>query len=148
MKEDISKIFLSRLFELNPIEKVSKLMKSLSDFHDVTFNFLKPEVTDTGTVVTLVVTDFSISSGKKSLLLETIEGRSIKDYYFLYRLFKLQLKQVCLINDDVTYGVMSMFCIFRVLSDCIYFSCLKFTGTEKIVKLGDCDVTSAIAEQL
>ena len=82
MKEDISKISLSRLFELNPIEKVSKLMKSLSDFHDVTFNFLKPKVTDTGTVVTLVVTDFSISSGKKTLLLETIEGRSIKDYYF------------------------------------------------------------------
>ena len=65
LKEDISKIFLSRLFELNPIVKVSKLMKSLSDFHDVTFNFLKPKVTDTGTVVTLVVTDFSISSGKK-----------------------------------------------------------------------------------
>ena len=103
MKEDISKIFLSRLFELNPTEKVSKLMKSLSDFHDVTFNFLRPKVTDTGTVVTLG--NFSISSGNKSLLLETIEGRTIKDYYFLYRLFKLQLKQVCLINDDVTYGV-------------------------------------------
>ena len=102
MKEDISKIFLSRLFELNPTEKVSKLMKSLSDFHDVTFNFLRPKVTDTGTVVTLG--NLSISSGNKSLLLETIEGRTIKDYYFLYRLFKLQLKQVCLIND-VTYGV-------------------------------------------
>ena len=62
LKEDISKIFLSRLFELNPIEKVSKLMKSLSDFHDVTFNFLRPKVTDTGTVVTLG--NFSISSGK------------------------------------------------------------------------------------
>ena len=103
MKEDISKIFLSRFFQLNPTEKVSKLMKSLSDFHDVTFNFLRPKVTDTGTVVTLG--NFSISSGNKSLLLETIEGRTIKDYYFLYRLFKLQLKQVCLINDDVTYGV-------------------------------------------
>ena len=103
MKGDISKIFLSRLFELNPTEKVSKLMKSLSDFHDVTFNFLRPKVTDTGTVVTLG--NFSISSGNKSLLLESIEGRTIKDYYFLYRLFKLQLKQVCLINDDVTYGV-------------------------------------------
>ena len=103
MKEDISKIFLSRLYELNPIEKVSKLMKSLSDFHDVTFNFLRPKVTDTGTVVALG--NFSISIGKKSLLIETIEGRTIKDYYFSYRLFKLQLKQVCLINDDVTYGV-------------------------------------------
>ena len=88
---------------MNPTEKVSKLMKSLSDFHDVTFNFLRPKVTDTGTVVTLG--NFSISSGNKSLLLETIEGRTIKDYYVLYRLFKLQLKQVCLINDDVTYGV-------------------------------------------
>ena len=103
LKEDISKIFLSRLFELNPIEKVSKLMKPLSDFHDVTFNFLRPKVTDTGRVVTSG--NFSISSGKKSLLLETIEGRTIKDYHFLYRLFKLQLKQVCLINDDVIYGV-------------------------------------------
>ena len=98
------KDILSRLFELNPIEKVSKLMKSLSDFHYVTFNFLRPKVTDTGTVVTLG--SFSVSSGKEiSLLLETIEGRTIKDYYFLYRLFKLQLKQVCLKNDDVTYGV-------------------------------------------
>ena len=104
MKEDISKICLSRLFELNPIEKVSKLMKSLSDFHDVTFNFLRPKLTDTGIVVTLG--NFSISSGKDiSLLLETIEGRIIKDYYFLYRLFKLQLNQECLIKDDVTYGV-------------------------------------------
>ena len=67
----IKDIFVSRLFELNPIEKVSKLMKSLSDFHDVTFNFLKPKVTDTGAVVTLV--NVSISSGKEiSLLLETI----------------------------------------------------------------------------
>ena len=96
------KDILSRLFELNPIEKVSKLMKSLSDFHDVTFNVLRPKVTDTGTVVTLGY--FSISSGKEiSLLLETIEGRTIKDNYFLYRLYKLQLKQVK--NDDVTYGV-------------------------------------------
>ena len=79
-------------------------MKSLSDFHDVTFNFLRPKLTDIGTVVTLG--NFSISSGKDvSLLLETIEGRIIKDYYFLYRLFKLQLKQVRLINDDVTNGV-------------------------------------------
>ena len=148
MKEDIAKIFLSRLFEFIPIEKVSKLMKSLSDFHDVTFNFLRPKVTDTGTVVTLG--NFSISSGKEiSLLLETIEGRTIKDYYFLYRLFKLQLKQACLKNDDVTYGVcVLMFCIFRVLSDYVCFSSLKFTGTEKIVKLCDCDVTSEITEQL
>ena len=102
MKDDLSKIVLSRLFELNPIEMVSKLMKSVSDFHDVTLNFLSPKVTDTGTVVTLG--NFSISSRKKkSLLLETIEGRIIKD--FLYRLFKLQVKQVCLKNDDVTYGV-------------------------------------------
>ena len=87
---------------MNPIEKVSKLMKSLSDFHDVTFNFLRPKVTDTGTVVTLG--KLSISSGKEiTLFLETIEGRIIKE--FLYRLFKLQLKQVCLKNDDVTYGV-------------------------------------------
>ena len=79
-------------------------MKSLSDFHDVTFYFLRPTLTDTGTVVTL--SNFSISSGKEiSLLLETIEGRIIKDFYFLYRLFKLQLKQVCWINDDGTYGV-------------------------------------------
>ena len=77
-------------------------MKSLSDFHDVTFNFLRPKVTDTGTVVTLG--KLSISSGKEiTLFLETIEGRIIKE--FLYRLFKLQLKQVCLKNDDVTYGV-------------------------------------------
>ena len=77
-------------------------MKSLSDFHDVTFNFLRPKVNDTGTVVTLG--KFSISSGKEiSLLLETIEGRIIKK--ILYRLFKLQLKQVCLKNDDVTCGV-------------------------------------------
>ena len=90
MKEDNSKIFLSRLIEFNPIEKVSKFMKSLSDFHDVTFNFLRPKVTDTGTVVTLG--NFSISSGKEvSLLLENIEGIIVKDYYFLYRLFKLQL---------------------------------------------------------
>ena len=148
MKEDISKIFLSRLFELNPIEKVSKLMQSLSDFHDVTFNFLRPKVTDTGTVVTLG--NFSISSGKEiSLLLETIEGRTIKDYYFLYRLFKLQLEQVCLKNDDVTYGVCDVNVLhISSLSDYIYFSCLKFTGTERIVKLGDCDVISEIAEQL
>ena len=77
-------------------------MKSLSDFHDVTFNFLRPKVTDTGTIVTLG--KFSISSGKEiSLLLETIEGRIIKK--FLDRLFKLQLKQVCLKNDDVACGV-------------------------------------------
>ena len=102
MKDDLSKIFLSRLFELNPIEKVSKLMKSVSDIHDVTLNFLRPKVTDTRTVVTLG--NFSIRSGKEiSLLLETIEGRIIKD--FLYHLFKLQVKQVCLKNDDVTYGV-------------------------------------------
>ena len=75
-KEDISKIFLSHLFELNPVEKVSKLMKSLSDFHDVTFNFLWPKLTDR-TVVTLG--NFSIISGKDiSLLLETIEGRIIR----------------------------------------------------------------------
>ena len=81
------KDILSRLFELNPLENVSKLMKSPSDFHDVTFNFFRPKVTDIGTVVTLG--NFSISSGKEiSLLLETIEGRTIKDYYFLYRLFK------------------------------------------------------------
>ena len=102
LKEDISNIFLSRLFELNPTEKVSKLMKSLSDFHDVTFNFLRPKVTDTGTVVTLG--NCSISSRKEiSLILQTIEGRVIKD--FLYRLFKLQLKQVCLKNVDDTYCV-------------------------------------------
>ena len=87
---------------LNPIEKVSKLIKPLSDFHDVTFNFLRPKVTNTVTVVTLG--KLSISSGKEiSLFLETIEGRIIKE--FLYRLFKLQLKQVCLKNDDVIYGV-------------------------------------------
>ena len=98
------KDILSRLFELNLVEKVSKLMKSLSNSHDVTFNFLRPKVTDTATVVSLG--NFSISSGKEiSLLLETIEGRIIKDYYFLNRLFKLQLKHVCLKNDDVTYGV-------------------------------------------
>ena len=102
LKEDISNIFLSRLFELNPTEKVSKLMKSLSDFHDVTFNFLRPKITDTGTVVTLG--NCSISSRKEiSLILQTIEGRVIKD--FLYRLFKLQLKQVCLKNVDDTNGV-------------------------------------------
>ena len=101
MKDDLSKIVLRRLFELNPIEMFSKLMKSFSNFHDVTLNFLRPKVTDTGTVVNLDY--FSISSGKEiSLLLETIEGRIIKD--FLYRLFKLQVKQVCLKND-VTYGV-------------------------------------------
>ena len=144
MKEDISKIFLSRLFELNPTEKVSKLMKSLSDFPDVTFNFLRPKVTDTGTVVTLG--NFSISSGNKSLLLETIEGRTIKDYYFLYRLFKLQLKQVCLINDDVTYGV----CDVNVLhiSSPFRLYILFMPEIQKIVKLGDCGVTSEIAEQL
>ena len=87
---------------MNPTEKVSKLMKSLSDFHDVTFNFLRPKVTDTGTVVPLG--NSSISSRKEiSLILETIEGRVLKD--FLYRLFTLQLKQVCLKNVDVTYGV-------------------------------------------
>ena len=76
-------------------------MKSVSDFH-VTLNFLRLKVTDTGTVGTLG--NFRISSGKEiSLLLETIEGRIIKD--FLYRLFKLQVKQVCLKNDAVTYGV-------------------------------------------
>ena len=102
MKDDLSKIVLSHPFELNPIEMVSKLMKSVSDFHDVTFDFLRSKVTDTGTVVTLG--SFSINSGKEiSLLLETIEGRIIKD--FLYRLFKVQVKQVCLKNDDVTYGV-------------------------------------------
>ena len=102
MKDDISKIVLSRLIELNPTEMVSKLMKSVSDFHDVTLNFLRPKVTDTGTVVTLG--NFSISSKKEiSLVLETIEGRIIKD--LLYRLSKLQVKQVCLKNDDVTYGV-------------------------------------------
>ena len=47
---------------------------------------------------------FSISSRKEiSLLFETIEGRTIKDNYFLYRLYKPQLKQVK--NDDLTYGV-------------------------------------------
>ena len=87
---------------MNSIETVSKLMKSLSNFHDVTFNFLRPKVTDTGTVVTLG--KLSISSGKEiTLFLETIEVRIIKE--FLYRLFNLQLKQVCLKNDDVTYGV-------------------------------------------
>ena len=102
LKEDISKIFCKSRLELNPTEKVSKLMKSLSDFHYVTFNFLRPKVTDTGTIVTL--RNFSISSRKEiSLKLETIEGRIIKD--FLYHLFKLQLKQVYLKNDDVTYGV-------------------------------------------
>ena len=35
----IKDIYLSRLFESNPIDEVSKLMKSLSDYHDVTFNF-------------------------------------------------------------------------------------------------------------
>ena len=101
MKDDLSKIVLRRLFELNPIVMLSKLMKSFSDLHDVTLNFLRPKVTDTGTVVNLGY--FSISSGKEiSLLLEFIEGRIIKD--FLYRLFKLQVKQVCLKND-VTYGV-------------------------------------------
>ena len=39
LKEDISKIFLNRLFESNPVDEVSKLMKPLTDFHDVTFNF-------------------------------------------------------------------------------------------------------------
>ena len=96
----------------------------------------------------MFIAPFSISSGKDiSLLLETIEGRIITDYYFLYRLFKLQLKQVCLRNDDVTYLrclMMSVFCIFRVLSDYIYFSCLKFTGSEKIVKLDDSDVTEQL----
>ena len=54
-------------------------MKSLSDFHDVTFNFLRPKVTDTGTVLTLG--NFSISSRKEiSLNLETIEGRIYKRF--------------------------------------------------------------------
>ena len=39
LKEDISKKFLNRLFESNPVDEVSKLMKPLTDFHDVTFNF-------------------------------------------------------------------------------------------------------------
>ena len=99
----ISKIFLSRLFELNPIAKGFKINEVTFGFHDVTFNFLRPKIADTGTVVTLG--KFSISSGKEiSLLLETIEGRIIKKK-ILYRLFKLQLKQVCLKNDDVTCDV-------------------------------------------
>ena len=39
LKEDISKIFLNHLFESNPVDEVSKFMKPLTDFHDVTFNF-------------------------------------------------------------------------------------------------------------
>ena len=35
----IKDIFRSRLFESNPVDEVSKLMKPLTDFHDVTFNF-------------------------------------------------------------------------------------------------------------
>ena len=35
----MSKIFLNRLFESNPMDEVSKLMKPLTDFHDVKFNF-------------------------------------------------------------------------------------------------------------
>ena len=99
----IKDIFVSRLFELNPIEKVSKLMKSLSDFHDVTFNFLRPKVTDTGTLVTLG--KFNLSSEKEiSLLLEIIEGRIIKD---LFSTSSLQnaTKTSGLKNDDVTYDV-------------------------------------------
>ena len=76
-------MFLSRLFELNPIERVSKLVKSFSDFHDVTLNFLRPKLTDTRAVVTLG--NFSISSGAEiSLLLETIEGRIINRGYILF----------------------------------------------------------------
>ena len=79
MKDDLSKIALRRLFELNTIEMFSKLMKSFSDFHDVTLNFLRRKVTDTGTVVNLGY--FSISSAKEiSLLLETIEGRMINRF--------------------------------------------------------------------
>ena len=33
------KDILNRLFESNPVDEVSKLMKPLTDFHDVTFNF-------------------------------------------------------------------------------------------------------------
>ena len=33
------KDILNRLFESNPVDEVSKLMKSLTDFYDVTFNF-------------------------------------------------------------------------------------------------------------
>ena len=40
----IKDLFLSRLFEMNPIDELSKLMKSLSDFHDVTINFLRQKV--------------------------------------------------------------------------------------------------------
>ena len=41
LKEDMAWIFfLNRLFESNPVDEVSKLMKSLSHFHDVTFNFV------------------------------------------------------------------------------------------------------------
>ena len=78
-------------------------MKSLSDFHDVTFNFLRPKVTDTGTLVTLG--KFNLSSEKEiSLLLEIIEGRIIKD---LFSTSSLQnaTKTSGLKNDDVTYDV-------------------------------------------
>ena len=33
-----NKDILNRLFESNPVDEVSKLMKSLTDFHDVIFN--------------------------------------------------------------------------------------------------------------
>ena len=35
------KNILNRLFESNPVDEVSKLMKPLTDFHDVTFNFFE-----------------------------------------------------------------------------------------------------------
>ena len=41
IEKDISEIFLNRLFESNPVDEVSKLMKPLTDFHDVTFNFFE-----------------------------------------------------------------------------------------------------------
>ena len=47
LKEDISKIFINRLFESNPVDEVS---------HDVTFIFY--DQTETGIVVTL--SNFSI----------------------------------------------------------------------------------------
>ena len=34
------------------MDEASKLMKSLMDFHDVTFNFYDQKVTETGKVVT------------------------------------------------------------------------------------------------
>ena len=80
------------------------------------------------------------------MLLETIEGRTIKDYYFLYRLFKLQLKQVCLINDDVTYGVCDGNALH--ISSPFRLYILFMPEIKNIVKLGECDVTSEIAEQL